>query len=332
MAGWFWYGLTENGTVRLLRAFGGAPEVEIPEEIAGRSVTEIGDYCFAEKDTGGAHHIFAEGVDEGQAEEMFQELYRRGSIRVLAGEYIKKIVFPKSVVSIGNFCFYQCSSLTELVVGNGLTGIGSDAFMNCRSLRDITVCGGVAEPSGLKQILAQRPMETEVSFVSEDGLEAVLLYPEYSETYDEIGPAHIFELNIEGEGFRARQCFHGGTADLAQYDAVFLQACAKESVKTLCRMALLRLYYPAGLRGECKEVYEGYLRENAAEAGRYLVEDKNLEFLYFLGEQGYLGEKETEGCIRLAAKRGWTEGAGMLLQYQGKWFAGKQEEYSFDDF
>ena len=24
--------------------------------------------------------------------------------------------------------------------------------------------------------------------------------------------------------------------------------------------------------------------------------------------------------------------AGMLLQYQGKWFAGKQEEYSFDDF
>jgi len=333
MADWYWYELTENGTVRLLRAFGRAPEVEIPGQIAGRKVTEIGDYCFAEKSTDKVHRLYSEGVEEGQAEEIFRSLCRQESIRELSGQYLEKIVFPDSVVSIGNFCFYQCSALTEITVWSGLTGIGSDAFMNCRSLGRITVCGGVGEPSGLKQILAQRSLETEVSFVSEHGTDAVFLYPEYNESYDEIGPAHIFELNIEGEGFRARQCFHEGVVDIVQYDGIFLQACARESVKTLCRMAWLRLYYPAGLRRKQKEIYEEYVKENAAEAGRYLVEDKNLELLYFAGEQGYFGEKEVAGCIRCAAERNWTEGAGMLLQYQHKWFAGKREDkYSFEEF
>lgn len=159
------------------------------------------------------------------------------------------------------FVFISVAPLTGLVVGKGLTGIGSDAFMNCRSLKNITICGGVAEPSGLKQILAQRSLETEVSFVSEHGTDAVILYPEYSETYDEIGPAHIFELTIEGEGFRARQCFREGIVDIVQYDGIFLQACAKESVKTLCRMAWLRLYYPAGLRRDQKRIYEDYERK-----------------------------------------------------------------------
>ena len=333
MADWYWYELTENRTVRLLRVFGTSPEVEIPGQIAGQRVTEIGDYCFAEKSTGNIHSVYSESAGKAQAEEIFRDLYCQGSIRELSGQYLEKIILPDSVVSIGNFCFYQCSSLTAVMLGNGLTGIGSDVFMNCRSLRNITIHGSVTEPSGLKQILAQRPLETEVSFVSEHGTDAVLLYPEYSESYDEIGPAHIFELNIEGEGFRARQCFHEGIVDMAQYDGVFLQACARESVKTLCRMAWLRLYYPAGLHREPKEVYEEYLRENAAEAGKYLVEDKNLEFLYFAGEQGYFGEKEVAGCIQYAAERNWTEGAGMLLRCQNKWFAGKKrDEYSFDDF
>lgn len=38
-------------------------------------------------------------------------------------------------------------------------------------------------------------------------LDSSIFYPEYNGGYDEVGPAHIFALNIEGEGFRMRQCF-----------------------------------------------------------------------------------------------------------------------------
>lgn len=89
MAEWYWYELTENGTVRLLRVFGGAPEVEIPEKIAGQRVTEIGDYCFAEKSKNKAHRIYSEGVEEGQAEETFRSLYRREAFVNCPGNILK---------------------------------------------------------------------------------------------------------------------------------------------------------------------------------------------------------------------------------------------------
>ncbi len=47
------------------------------------------------------------------------------------------------------------------------------------------------------------------------------MYPEYYESYDELGPAHIFELNLTGEGFRARQCFKEGVILLNAYDEIF---------------------------------------------------------------------------------------------------------------
>lgn len=73
-----------------------------------------------------------------------------------------------------------------------LVEVGSDAFMNCLNLRSLRMCAGVEEPTGLKQLLAQIKWQVEVSFEQEDGeREAVLMYPEYYESYDEIGPAHI---------------------------------------------------------------------------------------------------------------------------------------------
>ena len=84
-------------------------------------------------------------------------------------------------------------------------------------------------------------------------------FPEYSEKYDLIGPAHIFELNIEGEGFRARKCFEGDIFSLPMYDEVFRRAAEKEDERTLCRMAALRLCRPISLSEGNRDVYHTYL-------------------------------------------------------------------------
>lgn len=46
--------------------------------------------------------------------------------------------------------------------------------------------------------------EIEVTYIKEEKVIAKVLYPEYSEVYDEIAPAHIFGRNIEGEGFQGK--------------------------------------------------------------------------------------------------------------------------------
>ena len=328
---WYWYKITPQETICLLRIFGTSPEVFVPGMLLGKRVTELGGYCFSETEKAEGFQICSDSFTGNEAESRFQKLLSQKAIRCLCGEYLEKVSLPKSVTTIGNCCFFRCGRLTELSAGNGLTEIGSDAFMNCIRLQKIIIFGSVTEPSGLKQILGQRSLETRAEFVVNQQTEAVLLYPEYSETYDEIGPAHIFELNIAGEGFRARQCFQKGTVDLAQYDAVFVQAQADESVRTLCYMAGMRLIYPAGLREENRKIYEAYLKKHAMQITEILVGEQDGKLLRFFGEREYLGKEETKKGAQLAASMGWTEGAALFLQMQRKWSgSGMQEQYSFD--
>ena len=51
---------------------------------------------------------------------------------------------PDSVTSIGNFIFYNCSSLTSITIPDSVTSIGNFAFYNCSSLTSITIPDSVA--------------------------------------------------------------------------------------------------------------------------------------------------------------------------------------------
>ena len=45
-----------------------------------------------------------------------------------ASSYIKSIVIPDSVTSIGEYAFWVCDSLTSVVIGDSVTSIGYDTF------------------------------------------------------------------------------------------------------------------------------------------------------------------------------------------------------------
>ena len=323
MEDFYWYQKKGDGSVRLLRMFGTSPEVVVPSEIEGMPVTEIGEYCFA-RDRQVTDYLVS---PDGRKEEV--STYR---LTPLCGNYIQTIFLPDSVRSLDRFAFYQCSSLRELSVGAYLTDIGSDVFMNCRNLTSIILRAEITAPTGLRQLLAQRPAEIKVTFLPEQGQRAELLYPEFTETYDEIGPAHIFALNISGEGFRARQSFQDGVVNLAQYDGVFARLCPVEEEETLCRMAMYRLYYPVGLHGEHREQYEDYARQHIVCLYRILLKEKNIFFLMHFGEEGFFTREQLSACIAEATALKWAEGAGTLLQGQSRWFGEVEREYSFEEF
>ena len=55
---------------------------------------------------------------------------------------LTSIVIPDGVTSIGKRAFQYCSSLTSIVIPDGVTTIGQSAFDGCSSLASIVVAEG----------------------------------------------------------------------------------------------------------------------------------------------------------------------------------------------
>ena len=49
------------------------------------------------------------------------------------------VSIPNSVEKIGDYAFYNCSSLTSITIPDGVTSIGSDAFYNCSKWTSVTI-------------------------------------------------------------------------------------------------------------------------------------------------------------------------------------------------
>jgi hypothetical protein len=56
---------------------------------------------------------------------------------------LTNIVFPTSVTSIGDYAFYDCDSVTSITLPDTVTDIGTAAFMDCDSLTSITISSRV---------------------------------------------------------------------------------------------------------------------------------------------------------------------------------------------
>jgi len=358
-----WEKISE-GEIRLLRVFGEQPVVTVPEFIDGRCVRELGDYCFSRRKLpeneirysrycGG---MWESGLfvpkdkvknnsialkQENKTENIVSEeiIEQDAKLHELSEKYIKEVQLPAGIVKIGSCAFYNCTQMERISVYPKLVEVGSDAFMNCLNLRSLRMCAGVEEPTGLKQLLAQIKWQVEVSFEHEDGVgEAVLLYPEYYESYDEIGPAHIFELNLTGEGFRARQCFKDGVILLNAYDEIFPQACVEESAEVLIPMAWNRLYAACGLSAEARAAYEAYVREQSGKVLTILLKKRELKPLHFFFEKGYGRKEQIEDAVAIASHEEWMEGVASLIAWKRQLFAEPEKtadvknRYSFEDF
>ena len=56
---------------------------------------------------------------------------------------LTSITIPNSVMSLGDFCFSRCSSLTAITIPNSVTSLGYGCFYYCSSLTSITIPNSV---------------------------------------------------------------------------------------------------------------------------------------------------------------------------------------------
>lgn len=295
--------------------YAGSGRAMIPETLEGCRVNAIAPYCFSSVShiPAGDHFLTAgESTKVGEIEKQMRA--ETAELKEFAGNLVEEVIFPQALVELGASAFYNCKKLKRLVFGASLVQVGSDAFMNTIDFHEMTLTCGAGEKTGLKQILAQISADMEVTFRGKDGIQAVLLYPEYYESYDEIAPAHLFGRSITGEGFRARQGFKDGIVDFAGYDSVFPQACVEESEKILSKMAQNRLKYPYALTEKNALMYREYLACHVENPAREAVRERDLETLRFLCEHGLLRDSSLKRTINYASETEWAEGAAELMQ------------------
>lgn len=306
---------------RLLRVFGMQNRLNVPDRIEGMSVCCIGAYCFADSErlpAAAQIHSTYIGADE-----------ETKHLHPVAGNDLEQITLPDSVMAIEELAFYNCRNLQFIRLGSRTGEIGSDVFMNCRKLTHLQIRGDISGETGAKAILSRIPWEIQVDFLGEET--ASLLYPEYTESYDEIAPAHIFGRNITGEGFRARQLFENGKVQLSAYDAMFPKITAEETPLTVGKIALLRLRYPTELSREAKARYEEKLREVSAEIGVYYCKRRQLSELEYLCREGYLSGMALEQVIDAARSVNWSEGTASLMDFKSRYAGSRRDRrYSFD--
>lgn len=336
---------TAEKEIRLLRVFGESGAVAIPEEISGFTVTEIGNYCFSKQRLPDTDICYTACINQQEKsavlyEKNTEELLKEFPVlHEISEKYIEQIKLPATVKKIGACAFYNCTKMKKIVLYPGLSEAGSDAFMNCLNLKKIDMLASVEEKTGLKQLLAQIKWQVEVAFyLPPDTLEAQFLFPEYYESYDEIGPAHIFELNLTGEGFRARQCFKDGVFLTAPYDEIFERACVEEPKEVLAAMAWDRLFVKKDLSDEARSNYESYLKDEGKIIVNNFTKERRLAELLFFFREGYGTEELLKEAICAASNEQWTEGTAALLSLkeelsiQSEREKTVKERYSFDDF
>lgn len=331
----------------VLRCFSRDGRVEIPEQIEGYPVTEIGAYAFS------AHldeAAFQRGIKQGRirfshlGDEQIQGRtddakndkamqmrsedteYARLRQSVLAGSMLKEAVLPSCIERIGKYCFYNCANLEKITFGGALQDWGAGAFTGVHHVHELTVTADTQGKTSLKQVLDELHEEISVTYFDDNGREARLVFPEYFEEGVENTPARILEEKIHGSGMMYRNCIKERKLDFRQYDALFEHAGFLESGKMTMRLALGRLRYPVGLSEHAREQYEAYVRADPETAAHYFLETRDLagvEWLVHLIGNGSEEERKKKQqlqsyLIQKAAEEQFTEAIGFLMDLEHK--------------
>ena len=136
---------TNTGTIT--DADWGLTAIEIPTEINGVAVTNIGDNAFVNTDL--THITIPYGITaigngafahcgKLQSIEISDSVTSIGE-KAFAYSRLTSIIIPDSVTDIGNSAFYFCNALVSVEIGSGLSSIGEAVFMGCHSLENIVI-------------------------------------------------------------------------------------------------------------------------------------------------------------------------------------------------
>ena len=145
-----------DGTLKVTGYTGTPVDLEIPETINGKKVTQIDKEAFSHCST--LRNVTIPDSVTKIDVRAFMNCKKLESVKIPSGvtqigtaafagcSALKSVNIPDSVTKIGNEAFSRCTSLKNVKIGNGVKEIGQYAFDVCRSLKSVII------PSGVKNI------------------------------------------------------------------------------------------------------------------------------------------------------------------------------------
>ena len=99
-------------------------------------------FALLEDDT---YSIVAKDVDNMPAEVIIPDTYNGKAVTIIGErafydcDSLTSMVIPDSITSIGKEAFYHCESITSVVIGDSVTSISDDAFYDCDILTNVII-------------------------------------------------------------------------------------------------------------------------------------------------------------------------------------------------
>lgn len=276
--------------------------VVLPETVWGLPVTAVGD------------HAFSPGARETEGELVCVNC---GSVRELEADNgkIESVTLPDTLVSVGDYAFYNCFGLRELRLRGSVLDWGGSALMNCSLLDTFHIRLVDDRAEVLCYFADELSRELDATLVYPDGETARLIFPDYREDYVENSPAHHFDYTIYGAGYPYHHVFRQKALDLRSFDELWPGLLATEHDENCAlRLAWFRLRHPRGLSPEAGEAYRRYLRDRAGEALDWLLTKRDTRGVaWFLSWAGPDREILRAACGR-ARRLEAAEAVALLLE------------------
>ena len=311
----------ESEGVTILRA--GTPDrrAVLPERLFGLPVTALGDRALAPERQGeGPAGAEAVQITCGPPEEEAWDNRR-----------LRDLTLPEGMTGLGDYALLNCAELKTLRISDGIARWGGGTLMNCRSLNTLHLTrSGPEQGEALAWFVGELSWELDVTIQGPGGETARLLFPEYTELYEENCPAHHFDYFISGAGYPYHHGFRNKRLNLKEYDALWRDFLGMEhEERSALRLAWYRLRWPAELSETAEEGYRTFLRSRAGEALRLLLEEGDAESLPLLLAQIEPDREALAAACALARERGSTAALAVLLEEQHRRFpAGRKKTFT----
>lgn len=314
----------ERDGVTIFRA--GTPDVRavLPDRLFGLPVTALGNRALAperQKETAlpsGAETVLVTcGLPEDEAD--------------WDNRRLRDLALPETLESMGNYALLNCSALKTLRIYDGVARWGGGALMNCRSLDTLHLTRtGPDQGEALAWFAGELSRELDVILHGPDGIAARLLFPEYTELYEENCPAHHFDYFISGAGYPYHHCFRQKRLSLKEYDALWRDFLGMEHDEAAAlRLAWRRLRWPLELGETAAAGYRAYVKGHAGDALRLLLEEEDGEALSLLLELAEPDREALSAACALAREKGATAALAALLEEQHRRFpAGLEKSFA----
>ena len=293
-----------DNEIIILRAVTDDESAVLPDEIEGLPVAEL------------AQHALAAGHRDTEGEQVDIIGSGKGLSAEADNSSLRELTLPAGLKSIGQYAFFNCRRLETLHMCDGVGSIGAAAFMNCRSMKTIfmTEPGSVQGPA-LSLMANEFSSELQVVIYGRDGRETHLVFPEYYESYEENSPAHHFELNITGGGYRYRSVFKDRILDPADYDRLWpVYTAAEYDNATALRLAWGRVRYPVGLSPEARDNYCSFLARNGENLVDIIYNDRDVEGLRIFLSMPGVPTEDIAYALNRARETGFTAATAILLR------------------